>query len=381
MEIFFRLLIVVLLILLNGYFVASEFALVAVRKTRIDELVKKGNGSAKQVQKAIEQIDTYISSTQLGITFASLALGWIGEPFLAHLLEPILGNFLPENLSFLTAHALSVAIAFSLITFFHIVIGELTPKSIALQKTESTALLIIHPLVIFTKVFKPFIWLLNEAGNLVLKLIGFTPASGLQAVHSEEEIKMILAQSASEGVIEKAEAEMVYSVFRFGDTPVKQIMIPRTKIIAFDKKSSLQRIINLTQKKSHSRFPIYENSIDNIVGFIHVKDLYKNISSEVPNRSIRDIYKIFIPHNKERNLTDLKVIRRILKVDEKVRIDDLLLEMRRKRVHIAAVTGEGNRTVGMVTMEDVVESLVGEIEDEFEESEENKPLIKRIINL
>jgi CBS domain containing-hemolysin-like protein len=198
MEIIPQIGLVILLVFLNGFFVASEFALVSVRKTRIDELVKQGNKSAKLVQRAIKDLDTYISATQLGITLASLGLGWIGEPFLAHFFEPIFDNYLPTNYAYLSAHGLSFTIAFSLITFLHIVLGELAPKSIALQKAELTSLLIIAPLSLFATIFKPFIYVLNGAGILVLKIIGFKAPSGHQLVHSEEEIKMILAQSAEE---------------------------------------------------------------------------------------------------------------------------------------------------------------------------------------
>src|SRR3990167_5941376 len=196
MDFIFQILLVIILVFLNGFFVASEFALVAIRKTRINELVNKGNSAAKLVQKALNNLDSYISATQLGITLASLGLGWIGEPVIAHFIEPFLTTFLSAETAWITAHSLAVIIAFSLITFLHIVLGELAPKTVALQRAESTALFVIVPLVIFTKIFKPFIWVLNGAGTLVLKLFGLSTPAGQLPGHSEEEVKLILSQSA-----------------------------------------------------------------------------------------------------------------------------------------------------------------------------------------
>ena len=367
MEFLFQIGLVLILVLLNGYFVASEFALVAVRKTRIDELVKQGNKPAKLVQKSIAHLDTFISATQLGITLASLALGWIGEPAIAHFLEPFFNNYLPDSFSIISAHGFAIIIAFTIITFLHIVLGELAPKTIALQKAELTSLIIIAPLAIFATVFKPFIWFLNGAGNLVLKLVGFSAPLGHQLVHSEEEIKMILAQSVEEGALEKEEVEMVYSVFKLADTPVKKIMVPRTRIIAIEKNTPITKVIKITQKYQDSRFPVYEDNIDNIVGFVHIKDIYKNLISNDKITSIKDIYKNFLRISGQKKLSDLKIIRKIPHVKETDRIDDVLILLRRKGVHIAAVDEERGGTAGIVTLEDIVENLVGEIRDEFDE--------------
>ncbi|MBI4078767.1 MAG: HlyC/CorC family transporter [Candidatus Levybacteria bacterium] len=350
MEFLFQIGIVILLVLLNGYFVASEFALVAVRKTRIDELVKKGNAAAKLVQKAILDLDSFISATQLGITLASLALGWIGEPAIAHFLEPHL-QFLPKDIALFSAHTLSIIIAFSIITFLHIVLGELAPKTVALQKAELTSLFVIAPLSLFTTVFRPFIWILNSAGSLVLRIFGFSAPSGHQLVHSEEEIKMLLTQSAASGIIPQKEVEMVYSVFRLGDIPVKQIMIPRTDIIAFNVSTSLNDIIKRAIRHPHSRFPVYEHSIDTIIGFIHIKDIYKTI----------------LKTKSDTLLSQTHLIRVIISVPETKRIDEVLRDMRNKRIHIAVVNDEYGGTAGIITLEDVIESLVGEIQDEFDQ--------------
>lgn len=351
MDFIFQIGMVLLLVLLNGYFVASEFALVAVRRTRVDELARKGNVTAKMLQNALNNLDSYISATQLGITLASLALGWIGEPAIAHILEPLF-TFLPQKTALFTAHTVSVIIAFSIITFLHIVLGELAPKSVALQRSEATSLVIITPLVIFTKVFSPFIWVLNGAGQLVLKVLGLHAPTGHQLVHSEEEIRMLLSQSALEGAISSKEVEMVYNVFQLGDTQVKFVMIPRTDILAFNIASSLKDVIKRIEKHPHSRFPVFENTIDTIIGFVHVKDIYRELLKQGENMK----------------LSQLNITRTIITVPEVKKIDGALQDMRKKRIHIAVINDEYGGTSGIITLEDIIESLVGEIEDEFEES-------------
>lgn len=367
MDIVFQFGLVLFLVLLNGFFVASEFSLVAVRKTRIDELVKKGNASAKLVQKALEKLDTYISATQLGITLASLALGWIGEPAIARFIEPYFRDFLPNEAAYITSHGAAIAIAFSIITFLHIVIGELAPKSIALQKSETTTLWIITPLSIFATIFKPVIWILNETGLLIIKLLGFSPAKNHQIAHSEEEIKMILAQSAAEGAIETREAEMVYSVLKFGDLPVKQIMIPRTKIIAFEMETPLRKVVQVAERNLHSRFPVFRGSIDNIAGFIHIKDIYRHVLSDRQVKITKGIYRKLLKKEEGVRISQTRLVREIIQIPESRRIDDVLLDMRKNRTHIAIINDEYNGTAGLVTLEDILESLVGEIQDEFED--------------
>jgi CBS domain containing-hemolysin-like protein len=354
MEVIFEIGLVILLVLLNGFFVASEFALVAIRKTRIDELVNKGNRTAKLVQKALADLDTYISSTQLGITIVSLALGWIGEPVIAHMLEPLLSSWLPAGIITISAATISVIIAFTCITFLHIVIGELAPKSIALQKSEKVTLFIIAPLVAFTFFFQPIIWVLNKMGFFVVKLFGLSDPVAHELVHSEEEIRMLLSQSSKTGTIAKDEAEMVNNVFQLGDTMVKQIMMPRTDIMAFNVATTLADVIRKMEKNIHSRFPVYEHSIDTIIGFIHVKD----------------IYKAALKVEKSKKLSELNIIRNIITVPETKRANEVLVEIRKKRVHMAVVNDEYGGTAGIVTLEDVLESLVGDIQDEFEKPEE-----------
>lgn len=357
MEFIFQFLLVILLVLLNGYFVAAEFALVGVRKTRINELANKGNSAAKLVKQALDHLDSYISATQLGITLASLGLGWIGEPTLAHYIEPIFNIYLGSETAFITAHTLAVVIAFSLITFLHIVLGELAPKTIALQRAEATSLFLIIPLVAFTTIFKPFIWVLNGAGNSVVRSFGLRPPRGHELVHSEEEIKMILNQSQMSGIIPKGEAEMVQNIFKLGDTSINKIMTPKSRMIAFDVNILLTDLLEKASKNIHSRFPVFKGSINNIIGFIHVKDLYQQAVDPVGEEAFEE-------ENKKK-LSELDIIRDIIFVPPSQKADRVLLEMRKKRVHMAIVRA-GNKTEGLVTLEDVVEDVVGEIQDEFE---------------
>ncbi len=366
MEIIPQLALIIFLVFLNGFFVASEFAIVTVRRTRIDELVKKGSKPAKLVQKAIKNLDEYISAIQLGVTLSSLGLGWIGDSAISGLLSPYLSIFLPEKISTISSHTIGLGISFILITFVLIILGELVPKTIAYQKAEKTALLIAAPLTVFYTALKPFVLLLNYGSVLTLKLIGFKTSKKADIVHSEEEIKIILAQSAEEGAIEKEEAEMVLSVLKLGDTPVKKIMIPKNKVIAIEKETSLKQMIKIFQKNPHSRFPIYQGDIDHILGFIHVKDVYKNLFSHSKFETFREVYLNFLFKNRDRKLSKMGIIREIPKISENKKIDDAMILLRERRVHMAIVRDDNNKTIGIVTLEDLVESLVGEIHDEFE---------------
>lgn len=359
MEIIGSLLLVFLFVFLNGYFVAAEFALVAVRKTRIDELARKKNKQAKLVKTALKDLDTYISATQLGITISSLALGWIGEPAIAHFFEPMF-SFLSKDFQWLSAHVLSVAIAFTIITFLHIVLGELAPKTVALKKAEETSMVVIAPLLIFTIIFKPFIWMLNGAGNMVLKIMGFSNVHVENHLHSEEEISMIIKESAGGGILEKAEAKMAKSVFKFGDVEIDKIMTPREEIVALSIDATLPEIEEKIKNNVHSRFPVYSGDIDTVVGFAHIKDLYKALVQE----------------DGEKNLAELNIIRKLINVLEHDKADDVMHDMQSRHVHIAIVDDKKGNTMGLVTFEDLIESLVGEVEDEFDIEEEEQEVQK-----
>jgi CBS domain containing-hemolysin-like protein len=336
-----------LLVGANAFFVAAEFALVSVRRTRIQELVSKGNHAARWVQKAIEDPDRFIAATQLGITLASLGLGWIGEPALAHLLEPII-RLVPGDLRDTVAHGASAALAFSLITFLHVVVGELVPKSIALQAAERTALAVARPTVLTERLFKPAIWLLNGAGNLLLRVTGFEAARGHQLVHSVDELKMIVAASAEGGVVEAEEEDMLHAVFDFSGLLVRQVMVPRTEMVAVPAEAPLEEIISLALRHPFTRYPVYDGDLDHVLGVVHLRDLMRARYGERPGLT-----------------TARGVMREAIFVPETIGVRALLRRFRTRRQHMAIVLDEYGGTAGIVTLEDVLEEIVGEVSDEF----------------
>jgi magnesium and cobalt exporter, CNNM family len=337
------------LVATNGFFVAAEFALVKVRVTRIDQLASEGHGTAKVVQKQIQSLDTYIAATQLGITLASLALGWIGEPSLAHLVEPLFGWFggAAEGVS----HSVAVIISFSLITAFHIILGELVPKAIALQRDESTALFVARPLLIFSRVFRPFILLMNGVGNSVVRFLGLRAASGEHAsVHSVEELEMLVAQSRKAGILEYQEEMLLRQVFDFEDKTARQVMIPRSEVIGVPTTISFDELRQVLTSERYTRYPVYKDSIDSVIGMVHLKDLVEYITAP----GIRKTFDI------------RQLMRPVLAVPETTSIGTMLTQMQRQRMHLAVVIDEYGTTAGIVTMEDIVEEIVGEVQDEFD---------------
>lgn len=344
-----QLLVVLALILLNGFFVASEISLVSLRRTRIAELVKRGDKHAPLVADALNKLDNFISATQLGITIASIGLGWIGEPTIAHALGGAF-TFLPRNIALLSAHTIAIILAFALITFFHIVLGELVPKTFALQNVERMSLWLILPLTIFTKVFHPFVVLLKLSSQFILRLLGQTEKITQNRPISEEELGLMLMQSAGTGSIEKEEARMVQKLFNMDDLPIKHVMIHKSNITAFPITMTIEEATNQLGKHTYSRFPIYEKSIDDIVGFVHIKDIYKLEDEGKGKWSFGSIH-----------------LRKIIRVKENTKIDDVLEEMKSERVHMAIVSEDG-KTAGIVTLENIVESVMGDIRDEFDQS-------------
>lgn len=339
---------VILLVLANGFFVAAEFSLVSVRRTRIAELAAHGNSSAEAVQEAISNPDRVIAATQLGITLASLGLGWIGEPALAGLIYPLVVLF-PANLQSEVSHTISAVIAFSFITFMHVVVGELAPKSIALQDPERTSLAVARPTLWTERLFKPAIWLLNGTGNALLRLVGVKPASGHELVHSVEELKMLVTASAAGGVVEADEREMLHAIFDMGELVVRQVMIPRTEIVAVEADMPLQEIIQLISQSTYTKFPVYDDSLDQILGIVHIKDLLNAMQNPDYNRYIaRDF------------------IREALYVPDTIPVSALLRQFRQNRQHIAIAMDEFGGTSGLVTLEDLLEEIVGEVSDPFD---------------
>ncbi len=339
---------VFIFILANGFFVAAEFSLVSVRRTRIAELASHGNSSAIAVQEAMENPDRVIAATQLGITLASLALGWVGEPAVAHLIEPVV-NLFPPAVRSGVSHTISAAIAFTIITFLHVVVGELAPKSIALQNPENTSMFVARPTLWTEKIFKPAIWLLNGAGNILLRLVKIQPASSHQLVHSVEELKMLVSASTEGGMVQETESEMLNAVFDFGSLVVRQVMIPRTEIVAVEADLPLKEIIGLVSESTYTKFPVYDDSLDQILGIVHIKDLLNAL--------------LEVDHSK---YIARDFVREALFVPETISVSALLREFRAKRLHIAIVLDEFGGTEGLVTLEDLLEEIVGEVSDPFD---------------
>ena len=348
--IFFQLVTVLGLVLANGFFVAAEFSLVTIRRSRVEELVNQGNTRARLVDDILKDLDTVISSTQLGITMASLALGWIAEPFLARLIEPWL-SFLPAGAILPAAHTLAVAIAFILITYLHIVLGELAPKSMALQRLESTALAVAGPMIIFARIFQPFIRLLNGSAIFLLHLVGIRGPSSEQMIHSEEELRIILDDSQQGGVLEEQETEIIQRIFDFTDTTARQVMVPRTEMVCISLDAPLNDVIEIVTQHSYTSFPVYNTSIDDIVGMVQVKDILPHICGQKETFDVQS------------------VMHSALIVPDMIHVDELLSQFRRQKTHIAVLVDEFGGTAGLVTMQDLLEEIVGEVSENIGEDE------------
>jgi CBS domain containing-hemolysin-like protein len=338
-----RLIIALGLVALNGFFVLAEFALVKVRSTRIEELAASGSVLARTAQRAVNHLDAYLSATQLGITIASIGFGMVLEPVIANLLHAPLAT---TGLSEAAIHTISFWIAFLIGTFLHIVFGELAPKSIAIARPEASALFSALPLHWFYRTFLPFIWVLNHTAWGVLKLFGIKPASEHELAHSEEEIRMILSESALGGVLKDTEVALVKNVFNFGDKHASDVMVPRVDFDFLSTTWPLERNLKVAQESGHTRFPLCDGDADHCIGMVHIKDLIR-VANE-PDADLRNIR------------------RDILMVPETKGLDQLLHEFRHRRMHMALVIDEYGGAAGLVTLEDVIEEIVGEITDEFE---------------
>lgn len=348
--------VALLLVFLNGFFVAAEFSIVKVRATRIEELIKKGAKRAPWARRLIVDMDEYLSATQLGITLASLGLGWIGEPAFAELFSPLFENW--GSLEPLFAHSLAVALAFALITFLHIVLGELAPKSLAIQLPEPVVMASAAPMIFFYRLSYPLIWSLNNTANFFLRMIGIRPASESETAHSEEELRMILAHSHEKGVLGHDERRLLERVFDFADRSVRQIMVPAGDVVYLDTQKAFDENLQIAVKHGHTRYPLCDGALDQIIGVIHVKDLLWRYHELGPK-------------------FELNVIQRpVLFVPESKLIKSLLQEFRRSHTHLSIVVDEFGSTVGVVTLEDILEELVGEIQDEFDQ-EDPTPMIQK----
>lgn len=332
------------LVLLNGFFVAAEFAIVKVRISQLQVRTEK-SFAARIAENVVSNLDGYLAATQLGITLASLGLGWVGEPIVSKLILNFMGLF---NLAITdeTAHAIALPIAFAVITVLHIVFGELAPKSLAIRHPINTTLAIAAPMRLFHVVFKPFIFILNGFANFILRLIGIQPVPH-EGIHSEEELKLIIAESAEGGAIEASERELIQNVFDFDDRFVWQILRPRTQIAAIEVDMTIDEAIEYSIQEGYSRFPVYDDSIDKILGFVHTKDLLL-LSRKNDKKGIRDI------------------MRPILYVSSGKKVAQLLRLFQKEHAQLAVAVNEFGGTVGLVTLEDIIEELVGEIQDEYD---------------
>jgi CBS domain containing-hemolysin-like protein len=346
----------VVLVAANAFFVAAEFALVSVRRTRIEELVAQGSEAAKWVQKATQDPDRFIAATQLGITLASLGLGWLGEPALAHLLEPIVA-LVPSSVRSGVSHGLAAAIAFGAITFLHVVVGELMPKSIALQNPERTSLIVAQPILWTARIFKPVIWVLNGAGNGLLRLIGVRPATAREMVHSVEELKILVSASAEGGVVEAEEQDMLHAVLDLSETPVRQVMVPRTEMVAIPASATLDEMTAIALEHSFTRFPVYQGNLDEVLGVVHLRDIVDAGHSSGGG-----------------NVTARNLMREAIFVPETVGLTTVLRHFRSRRQHLAIVLDEYGGTAGIATLSDLLEEIIGEVSDEFDAGPAIEPL-------
>jgi CBS domain containing-hemolysin-like protein len=332
------------LVLLNGFFVAAEFAMVKVRGSRIDALALEGNVKAKFARSIVGNLNAYLSACQLGITLTSLGLGWLGEPTIARMLEPLLKSMnVPDNI----IHVIAFIIGFTIITAFHITIGEQVPKTYAIRKSEQVTLWSAALMVLFYKLMYPLIWCLNEASNWMLRKSGIEPEAEHEAVHTEEEIRILVKESHKNGYIDNTELTLVDNVFEFTETVGREIMIPRTEMSCLYANLSFEENLEMATSEMRTRYPVCDPDKDNIIGFVHIKDLLKAA---------------------RKGLDDIRTITRpLMSVPETIPISTLLKQMQKKRTEIALLIDEYGGTSGLVTMEDILEELVGEIHDEFDQ--------------
>jgi CBS domain containing-hemolysin-like protein len=330
------------LVLLNGFFVAAEFALVKVRPTQIETEAAAGGRRARIARAMLKHLDAYLSATQLGITLSSLALGWIGEPAFAGIVQPLVQPLAGDNPPLV--HSISITLSFLTITILHIVLGEQAPKTIAIRRAEGTSLLIAWPLLIFYKITYPAIWLLNRAANSLLKLIGVAPAGEGELAHDEGELRLLLSSHRA-GRLPSQKRELLDNVFELSHRVARQIMLPRQDVVYLSTTQTLAENLRLARRSGHTRFPLCDGDLDHVVGLIHIKDLF---------------HRDRLPENLR------EIARDIALVPETLELDRLLKRMRTERFHLAAVLDEYGGVSGIVTLENVLEEIVGTIQDEFD---------------
>lgn len=331
-------------VLLNAFFVLSEFAIVKIRKSKLEELSKDGVKNAKMAYEITNSLDSYLSATQLGITISSLALGWIGEPAVAMLIEKPINSIFETNATVI--HSISFIISFTFITLLHVVLGELVPKSVAIATPEKSVLFVAKPLHAFWVIFKPFIAVFDFLAGGILKLIGIRPAGESEIAHSEEEIKIIVAESLKGGVLDSIETQIIKNAVDFSDTVAKEIMTPRKQMICLNAQKSYEENYKRVIESKYTRFPYIDGSKDSVLGMIHIRDILQS-------------------DKKDFN----KIVRKILIVPENSSIASILSMMNKERISAALVIDEYGGTSGLITMEDIIEEVLGDINDEHDESE------------
>ncbi|WP_026584531.1 hemolysin family protein [Bacillus sp. J33] len=345
-----NLVFIAILIALTAFFVTSEFAIVKVRSSRVDQLIEEGNKNASAAKKVISNLDEYLSACQLGITITALGLGWLGEPTIEHLLRPLINQF---NLPGSIAQVVSISIAFAFITFLHVVVGELAPKTLAIQKAEAVTLLTARPLIWFYRIMYPIIWALNGSARLLTSMFGLKPASEHELAHSEEELRIILSESYESGEINQSEFKYVNKIFEFDNRIAKEIMVPRTEIVSLSKDDTLENFLQIVQEEKFTRYPIIDGDKDHIIGMVNIKEVMTDL---IMNRELS-------------SSTLESYIRPIIRVIDSIPIHELLLKMQKDRIHMAILMDEYGGTSGLVTVEDIIEEIVGEIRDEFDMDE------------
>ncbi|KIO64167.1 hypothetical protein B4166_2885 [Caldibacillus thermoamylovorans] len=348
---------IAVLIALTAFFVVSEFAIVKVRTSKIEEHIEKGRKSAIAAKKIITNLDEYLSACQLGITVTALGIGWLGESTFESIFTKLFTNFsIPESIS----HLLTITIAFLIMTFLHVVVGELAPKTVAIQKAEEITLLVSRPLILFYKIMYPLIWVLNGSARLITKAFGLKPMAENGSAHTEEELRIILSESYRNGEINLSEYKYVNKIFEFDNRIAKEIMVPRTEIVSIDINDSIESLLDLARVEKFTRYPVIDGDKDHIVGFINMKELLTTYISG------KDLSKY----------TVRSFIRPIIRVIDTIPVHNLLVKMQKEQIHMAILFDEYGGTSGLVTVEDIVEEIVGEIRDEFDLDE--IPLIRQL---
>jgi len=365
--VFTRLLAILALVLLNGFFVAAEFALVRSRRTRLEAMVRSGDRLARIALRASSNISRVLSASQLGVTLASLGLGWIAESTLAGIFEGLFDS-LPFAIQLSVRVTLAGIIAYTVLTYLHVVLGELTPKAAALNSPEKFAKFLAPPLMFFAWVMSPFIWVLHRSANGLLKILGQPGAGSAEAVHSPEELRLLVEQAQEGGALQSSDADLIDAVFEFSEKNAREVMTPRTEIVAFDVIAPLEEVLRIVEETQFSRYPVYEESIDNIIGLVLTKDLLRLLIPGAATDSSKAAAEFDVR----------RLIRPVHVIPGSREVEDVLADFKRLKEHMAIVLDEYGGTAGIITMEDLLEEIVGEILDEYDTPEDiTEPVLTR----